>query len=191
MAATLAAILIMAHRTGILRRSHNTPLSLRPKKGADALLPALCLFIVVIIRSFAGMTMAFDWKNVGHWGLIATSAVVLGKTAGGFVMDKLGARLTSLLSLCAAAVLFFFSDTPVTGVIAIFLFNMTMPITLSCLVQRTPGCKGFSFGLLTFALFLGFVPVGLSLVLASAPWLLAALCIFSALLMLPGAVDRT
>ena len=87
--------------------------------------------------------------------------------------------------------LFFLADAPLTGVIAIFLFNMTMPVTLSCLARRTPGCKGFSFGLLTFALFLGFVPVGLSLVSASSAWLLALLCVFSALLMLPGAVRRT
>lgn len=190
MLAALAAILIMAQRTGVLRASHNAPLSFRGMARFDVLLPALCLFLVVVIRSYAGMTMRFDWKSMGNWALIATLAVMLGKCAGGFAMDLLGARTASLLSLLAAAVLFFFADSPYAGVAAIFLFNMTMPVTLWALAQRMPGCKGFSFGLLTLALFLGFVPVGLGLSVASANWLLAALCVLSALLMLPGAEGR-
>ena len=167
MLAALAAILIMAQRTGVLRASHNAPLSFRGMARFDVLLPALCLFLVVV-----------------------TLAVMLGKCAGGFAMDLLGARTASLLSLAAAAVLFFFADNPYAGVAAIFLFNMTMPVTLWALAQRMPGCKGFSFGLLTFALFLGFAPVGLGLSGASANWLLAALCVLSALLMLPGVETR-
>lgn len=186
MAASFAAILIMAHRTHVLRRSHNAPLSFRGMLSFDTVLPAICLFLVVIIRSFAGMTMSFDWKSTGHWALVCTGAVVLGKTAGGFVMDRLGARMTSLLSLVASALLLFFSASPYAGVAAIFLFNMTMPVTLSCLAEKTPGCKGFSFGLLTFALFIGFAPVGLGLYASAPVWLLSALCILSALLMLPG-----
>ena len=190
MLAALAAILIMAQRTGVLRASHNAPLSFRGMARFDVLLPALCLFLVVVIRSYAGMTMRLDWKSMGNWALIATLAVMLGKCAGGFAMDLLGARTASLLSLAAAAVLFFFADNPYAGVAAIFLFNMTMPVTLWALAQRMPGCKGFSFGLLTFALFLGFAPVGLGLSGASANWLLAALCVLSALLMLPGVEGR-
>ena len=45
------------------------------------------------------------------------------------------------------------------GVAALFLFNMTMPVTLWAMVQLLPGAKGFSFGLLTFGLFIGFIPV--------------------------------
>jgi FSR family fosmidomycin resistance protein-like MFS transporter len=36
---------------------------------------------------------------------------------------------------------------------------MTMPITLWAVARILPGVKGFSFGLLTFGLFLGFMPV--------------------------------
>ena len=190
MLAALTAILLMARRTDTLRASHNAPLSFRGVVRFDVLLPALCLFLVVILRSYAGMTMRFDWKSTGNWALIATLAVVLGKCAGGFLMDALGARTASLLSLIAAAVLFFFADNPYAGTAAIFLFNMTMPITLWALAQRMPGCKGFSFGLLTFALFLGFVPTALGLTASSANWLLAALSILSALLMLPGASGK-
>ena len=36
---------------------------------------------------------------------------------------------------------------------------MTMPITLWAAAKLLPGAKGFAFGMLTFALFLGFLPV--------------------------------
>ena len=87
--------------------------------------------------------------------------------------------------------LFWFADSPYAGVAAIFLFNMSMPMTLCALARRMPGCKGFSFGLLTFALFLGFLPVGLGAVSSSPSWLLASLCALSALLMLPGLDGRS
>jgi len=45
----------------------------------------------------------------------------------------------------------------------IFFFNMTMPITLYLLVCKWKTMPGFSFGLLTFGLFLGFLPVYLGL----------------------------
>ena len=44
------------------------------------------------------------------------------------------------------------------GIAALLLFNMTMPITLYLLVSKLPQLSGFCFGLLTFALFLGFLP---------------------------------
>ena len=123
-----------------------------------AVLPwAALLFLVVILRSYGGMQTAFPWKT-GIWSWIAVLAVVLGKTCGGILSDRFGAILASIGSLVLAAALFCFSPIPVCGVLALFLFNMSMPITLHTLAKAMPGCKGFSFGLLTFALFLGFLP---------------------------------
>ncbi len=190
MALCIAGILLMAHHTKVLKRSRNARFSLKGILQMDVSLPALCLFLVVILRSFAGMTMAFGWKSVAPWGVASMLCVVFGKALGGFVMDKLGARLSSIASLAAAAVLFLFADQPWAGCAAILLFNMTMPVTLSMLARAMPGCKGFSFGLLTFALFLGFVPVCLGMASASANWLLSALCVLSALLMLAGAAHK-
>ena len=45
------------------------------------------------------------------------------------------------------------------GILALLLFNMTMPMTLYLLAEHLPHLPGFSFGLLTFGLFLGFLPV--------------------------------
>ena len=57
------------------------------------------------------------------------------------------------------------------GVLAVFLFNMTMPVTLWAAAKVMPGAKGFAFGLLTFGLFLGYLPsyLGWGSIL-SAPW---------------------
>ena len=45
-----------------------------------------------------------------------------------------------------------------SGTAGTLLFNMTMPITLVLLYRTFPKWPGISFGLLTFALFIGFLP---------------------------------
>ena len=178
-----------AAHTGVLRKSENAPFSLRGTGSFDVILSALCLFLVVVLRSFVGMTGNFAWKS-GGFALLATLMLVLGKTLGGFAMDRIGGRLTSLLTLLPAAVLYFLADNPFAGLGAILLFNMTMPVTLSALARKMPGSKGFSFGLLTCALFLGVIPTILGLAGSSPSWLLSALCVLSVLLMLPGLGGR-
>ena len=139
--------------------SNNAVLSLTTAKTRTLSLAIICLFLVVCLRSYVGATMDFSWKGIGHWSVILVCAVVLGKTLGGFAADRLGAIKTTLFSLSIAALLFFFSQIPLSGLFAVLLFNMTMPITLWMMAKIFPGAKGFSFGLLTFALFLGFLPV--------------------------------
>ena len=73
-------------------------------------------------------------------------------------MDRWGAKRASGWSLGLAAALYLLSAMPLPGILAVFLFNMTMPVTLWAAARVTPGAKGFSFGLLTFALFLGYLP---------------------------------
>lgn len=118
----------------------------------------ICCFLVVVLRSYLGMVLSFPWKT-GGWALALTCALVLGKAAGGFLGDRLGMVRASALSLGLAAVLFCLSGSPWAGTAAVFLFNMTMPITLWAAARLLP--PGFAFGTLTFALFLGFLPVWL------------------------------
>ena len=144
-----------------------------------------CLFLVVVLRSYLGFLFAFPWKT-GAWAVIATCGVVLGKTLGGYASDRLGMGRTSLVSLAGAAALFLFAGNPVCGCLAIFLFNMTMPITLRAAADALEGMKGFSFGLLTFALFLGFLPTWLGWNALSSGWFLALGAAASLGLLLPG-----
>lgn len=145
---------------------------------------AALLFLVVILRSYGGMAAAFDWKS-GLWALAAVSAVVLGKTLGGFLSDRLGLFRAAGLSLGLCALLFCFSGHPIPGVLALLLFNMSMPMTLSALAGAMPGARGFSFGLLTFALFLGFLPSYLGAGTIGGTGL-AFTALASALLLLPA-----
>ena len=144
--------------------------------SSKILVAAACFSLVVYLRSFVGLALEFPWRGLGNWGVALICAVVFGKVAGGFAADKLGVIKTSILSLGSAALLFLLFQTPVAGVAALLLFNMTMPVTLWAMSKLFPGAKGFAFGLLTFALFLGFLPIYLGVdISAYAPWLFAAL----------------
>ena len=119
----------------------------------------LCLFVVVCIRSFAGFRFAYPWKAAAPLGLLAICAVAGGKAAGGYLSDRLGPRAASVYTLAAAALLLLAGTWAPAGLLGIFLFNMTMPVTLRGVADLVPGEDGFAFGLLTFGLFLGFLPV--------------------------------
>lgn len=134
-----------------------------PGRTPGIAFPFLCLLLVVCLRSYLGLILSFDWKALPVPGFLLILAVAAGKAAGGLLADRFGSWRTVLVSLAASAVLFLFSGHPVPGILAVLLFNMTMPVTLTALVRLLPEQPGFSFGLLTFALFLGFVPVWLGL----------------------------
>ena len=149
------------------------------------------LLLVVVLRSYAGISQAFPWR--GAWVLPLTLALVLGKAAGGFVMDRLGPERAAGASLGLAAALYLASALPLPGVLAVFFFNMTMPITLCAAARLLPGAKGFTFGLLTFGLFLGFLPEFLGWPrLLTGPWTYAAAAAASLALLRPplGALKR-
>ena len=147
-----------------------------PSPDRNEVVVLICCFLVVVLRSYLGMVLAFPWKT-GGWALALTCALVLGKAAGGFLGDRLGMVRASALSLGLAAVLFCLSGSPWAGTAAVFLFNMTMPITLWAAARLLP--PGFAFGTLTFALFLGFLPVWLgwpALFTGGAGYAAGALC---------------
>ena len=124
----------------------------------DTVVAVICIFVTVYIRSYVGMIMAFEWKANFALAFAAIFAVILGKMLGGIIGDKTGFTLVSI-TLVISAVLFIFSfDCAACGIIAILLFNMTMPITLTVLANIFETKKGFAFGLLTLALFVGAVP---------------------------------
>lgn len=148
--ALASAILALARRP-----SGNASPDLAPSGGYGPLLP---LLLVVALRSYMGMNQSFSWKGSGHWALLLTLALALGKAAGGFAMDRLGPRRSAAWSLGAAAALYLMAALPLPGTLAVFFFNMTMPVTLWAAARVIPGAKGFTFGLLAFGLFLGFLP---------------------------------
>lgn len=145
---------------------------------------ALCCFLVVILRSYIGLSVTFSWKSAGAG--MAVAAVALGKVSGGFLSARFGCGKVMGISMGLAAVAFLFGEIPVFGLLALLMFNMSMPVTLHLLACRMPRMVGFSFGLLTFGLFLGYLPVYAELSLPVTGGVLgAAGSVLSAVLLIP------
>lgn len=138
-------------------RSENPPLTL-PHLSISALAALGGLFAVAGFRSLVGLQLPLPWKN-GAWGAAAACALTLGKAAGGFAADRFGPARTAAVTLAASAALFCFAEHPVCGMAAIFLFNMSLPLTLTGAARLLPGARGSALGLLALALSLGLVPV--------------------------------
>lgn len=164
-----AALIFAAHYIQFGTYPKNAALSLGGVNTPQIFTAIACLFLVVCLRSYVGLTLSFPWKSSGYWGVVLVCAVVFGKVAGGFAADRFGISKTIFISLSIAAILFLFPQIPLAGIIAVLLFNMTMPVTLWIMAKIFPGAKGFSFGLLTFALFLGFLPVHFGAGISSTP----------------------
>ena len=134
-------------------------MSLQADTSVGGLRLAFCCMLVVVLRSYIGMTVTFPWKTGFMAGLLGVLAVVGGKAAGGILAARFDSRKTAAFSLISAAVCYLLSTRMPLGLAALFLFNMTMPVTLYWMVCGFPEMPGFAFGFLTFALFLGFLPV--------------------------------
>ena len=188
-----AGILIMASCAVLLmclrRRASGDTLERKPEAGDILGAAALCLIVTVLIRSYAGTVMGYGWK-AGMLSFLFTAGVVFGKMAGGFFGDRFGWMKTACVSLAGAALLFALAETsPVCGIAAVLLFNMTMPLTLSALALLYKDAVGLAFGMLTLALFLGTLPSMMSaagFVSAGSYRLLPALSLLSAALIALG-----
>ena len=143
------------------RKSYAMPTVKRNKNdmtGRGCVLLGSSCFLVVILRSYIGMAVAMPWKQIPILGLISVLAVVCGKAAGGFLAARLGYGRTAGITLLLAALAYLGLELAPFGILALFAFNMTMPMTLYLLVRAIPQLPGFAFGMLTFGLFLGFLP---------------------------------
>ena len=170
--------------------------SVRRKSMKISAVCCLLLFFVVFIRSYYGGLTNFPWKTGFTIGLVFTLCVAGGKFCGGILADKIGIRKAVILSLGAAGLTALLSfKNPVAGCISIFFFNMTMPLTLSLLVNLMPRFSGFAFGLLMLALFLGTLPgMLLGLTRFATPAGLSFLCFLSMVVLIcesRGQVETT
>ncbi len=124
-------------------------------KSTPEIILLLALFVVVALRGFLGLGGEFSWR--AEYALPFVLAVVLGKAIGGFLADRFGAKIVGIVSLIVSFLCFLRADIIPLGLIGVFSFQLTMPITLWAVTRVT--AKGFGFGLLTFALFIGSLPL--------------------------------
>jgi FSR family fosmidomycin resistance protein-like MFS transporter len=113
----------------------------------------------IAVRSLVGLATVLPWKSVFTLSMTLTAAVVLGKALGGVLADKSGwIRLGIMSLLISAPMLSFGATIPCFAIVGMFLFNITMPITLTAVSNMLPGRPGFSFGLTCLALIVGALP---------------------------------
>ncbi|MCX6748941.1 MAG: hypothetical protein NT076_05025 [Candidatus Pacearchaeota archaeon] len=129
------------------------------KKSNIFWLIVIFILLSVIIRSFIGFMIVFPWKSNLTLGILFILGVFLGKAFGGILGDKFGWMKVGVTSLLISAFLLAFgANNPILGIIGIFLFNMTMPITLTIISNMFLGRPGFAFGLTVLALIVGTLP---------------------------------
>ena len=90
------------------------------------------------------------------------------------------------LGAAGGALLLFFPLHPVLALFALFLFNMSMPLTLFASSRLLRGAKGCAFGLLTAALYVGIVPFFLGARFPSSNILYGTLAAVSGILLVIG-----
>ncbi|MBE6998136.1 MAG: MFS transporter [Ruminococcaceae bacterium] len=140
--------------------------------GKFPLLPVLLLTFAVAVRALGGVAVSFPWKQTALHAVLMTFFVFAGKSAGGFVCDRLGEKRSAWLSIPLAAVcIAFFSFSMPASLLGQFLLNLTMPVTLWLLYRLMPDAPGFAFGLAASALWPGTI-AGYFISL-SGPWLWA------------------
>ncbi|MDF1562997.1 MAG: hypothetical protein P1V51_08125 [Deltaproteobacteria bacterium] len=125
---------------------------------APHLIAALLLF-TIFTRALVGYAGGRDCPKLAWVPLALILASFLGKGLGGFLSDRLGWIATSVGALVLSAPLIaYFGDSPVLLVTGMFLFQMTMPVTLVAITAILPGRPGLSFGLACLVLVLGALP---------------------------------
>lgn len=142
--------------------------------GKKLIMLAFCCLAVVIIRSLVGLSVSFPWKAFPLMAALAVFCAAAGKCCGAFLAARFGICRTATATLLLSSACYLLGDAGVFGLAAVFLFNMTMPLTLYLLADKLRGLPGFAFGLLTFGLFLGFLPVYWKMDSGFAPGILGA-----------------
>lgn len=157
LAAVTALLLVIVSRRTAARAPDESGIPAgRSVPVKTPLLFVILLTLAVAVRAVGGSVVSFPWKTGAVTALLLTFAVWAGKTAGGFVCDRLGPSKSALLSVPAAALLIAFcAPWMIPSLAGQFALNLTMPITLWLLYRAMPDSPGFAFGLAASALWPG------------------------------------
>ncbi|MBQ6655641.1 MAG: hypothetical protein IJM79_09000 [Erysipelotrichaceae bacterium] len=155
--------------------SVNSP-NYHPTEGKEGkVVPvALCCFAVVALRSLVGLGIAFPWKTTTLLSVLSVICLASGKTLGGLVAARFGMKKTIVVSLLASAICYLLGNNAIFGLLALVLFNMTMPLTLYLLAKTMPDQPGAAFGILTVALFVGYLPTAYRFISQVSPVILGS-----------------
>jgi MFS transporter, FSR family, fosmidomycin resistance protein len=128
--------------------------------GAGIEVAVLLVLVVVGMRAFTGFAIPLPWKAQLPLLAALTAAVVLGKAIGGVLADRFGRARIGVGALAfSAPLLMLATQSPIAGVLGMFTFNITMPVTLVAVADVLPEHPGFAFGTASLAIVLGAFPV--------------------------------
>jgi len=120
----------------------------------------LLLLVSIFVRALIGNRNGLSalhgpvlfWLGLGLSGC-------MGKIFGGIIADRFGWIKTVLIALALATPLIVFGGKEhIAALTGIFLFQMTMPVTLAALALWIPGKPAFAFGMACLALLIGTLP---------------------------------
>lgn len=127
------------------------------KTNSSYILPLILIFLVIFLRSNISYLLKFSSSDIYIYPLLITIFTFLGKFFGGLIADKFGWLKSSAISLFLALILFLFSQSnTLFGLLYLFFFQITMPITLTLFGDIFPKNPGFAFGFTCLGLYLGY-----------------------------------
>ena len=158
-------LLVLLALTGLsLCRFHSLPQHdtrqprvTQPVSGGANLAIAL-LLVSIMVRSLVGMSAAKGYPRGELLLLGIPCAAFLGKSVGGFIADRLGWIETSVLALLISIPLIASAPPALALLSGLFLFQMTMPVTLTAVARLLPHRLATAFGWTCLALVSGALP---------------------------------
>lgn len=168
--ALAAAMLLCLFAIWLTQKESDAPTPAPAPGRRFPLAPVVLLTLAVAVRAIGGVAVGFPWKQTAGHAFLLTAAVFAGKTAGGFLCDRIGAKRSAWLSipLAAVCIAFFHQNMPLS-LLGQLLLNLTMPVTLWLMFRLMPDAPGFAFGLAASALWPG--TIAGQLVSLSGPFL--------------------
>lgn len=130
---------------------------------ANKNLPDYLIMVVVIVavavRAYIGYAVPTEWSVTEFHLILLYCYMGVGKSLGGVLADKIGYKITTLISIVGALPFLILGNTyPVVSLTGTLLFSMTMPITVGIIYSVFPDLAGFAFGITTIGLFVGSLP---------------------------------
>lgn len=114
---------------------------------------------VVVVRAYMGYGIPTSWNKTELQTVLLYGSMGVGKGLGGILADKIGIRLTALISTIGALPFMVLgAERMEISLIGVALFSMTMAVTLALIVSRLQHYPGIAFGFTTVGLFVGSLP---------------------------------
>jgi MFS transporter, FSR family, fosmidomycin resistance protein len=157
----VVALLLVARYRGLgARRGLDLAFAsgLHQPKIRYAYLAVSLLLVSIAVRSLVGLSAARGYARTELLVLGIPLAAFLGKSLGGYLADRLGWIETSVVALLLSIPPIVFAAPALWLLVGLFVFQMTMPVTLTAVARLLPHRLATAFGWTCLALIIGALP---------------------------------